>query len=42
VIPRLKQEYRDRVRDELREQLALGNVMQIPTLAQDRDQHGGG
>jgi large subunit ribosomal protein L5 len=32
VIPRLKQEYRDRVRDELREQLALGNVMQIPTL----------
>jgi large subunit ribosomal protein L5 len=32
VIPRLKQEYRARVRDELREQLALSNVMQIPTL----------
>jgi large subunit ribosomal protein L5 len=32
VTPRLKQEYRDKVRDELHRQLALDNVMQIPTL----------
>lgn len=32
MTPRLVQEYHDRVRDELREQLGIDNVMLIPTL----------
>jgi large subunit ribosomal protein L5 len=32
VIPRLKQQYRDEVRDALREQLGLTNSMTVPTL----------
>lgn len=32
MTPRLEREYRERVRDELRERLGLTNVMLIPTL----------
>ena len=32
VAPRLKQLYRDELRGRLREELGLGNVMQVPTL----------
>jgi large subunit ribosomal protein L5 len=30
VAPRLKQRYRDEIRDGLQEQFGYGNVMQIP------------
>ncbi len=32
TVPRLKQKYADDVRHQLKEQLALGNVMQVPKL----------
>ena len=32
TVPRLKQKYSDDVRHQLKEQLALGNVMQVPKL----------
>ena len=32
TVPRLKQLYRDEVRDRLRESLDLGNVMQVPRM----------
>lgn len=32
VIPRLKQKYNDTIRDQLREQLGIANVMQVPKL----------
>ncbi|MCU1352089.1 MAG: ribosomal protein [Acidimicrobiales bacterium] len=31
-VPRLKREYRERVRDQLQAELGLGNVMQVPRL----------
>lgn len=33
ATPRLKQRYRDEIRESLREQLGMTNVMQVPTLA---------
>jgi large subunit ribosomal protein L5 len=32
TVPRLKQRYTDEIKDRLKEQLGLGNVMQVPTL----------
>ena len=32
TLPRLKQKYNDEVRDQLKESLGLGNVMQVPRL----------
>ena len=32
TVPRLKQRYRDEMKANLRQQLELGNVMQVPTL----------
>jgi large subunit ribosomal protein L5 len=32
VVPRLKQRYRDEIRDALHQQFGYGNVMQIPTV----------
>ena len=31
-IPRLKQRYADEIRDQLKEQLGLANIMQVPRL----------
>ena len=42
MTPRFKQRYNDEIRDRLKEQLGLGNVMQVPRLQKIVGQHGSG